>query len=65
MIDALDASYCISGILSRMLDCHSVKIQAITDNESLYRNAYSTTMSDEHRLQVNIAIIKEITSRED
>lgn len=65
MIDALDASYCISRIFGQMVNCPSVKIRAITDNESLYRNAYSTTMSDEHRLRVDIAIIKEMISREE
>ena len=65
MVDALDASYCISRIFAQMVSCPSVKIQAITDNESLYRNAHSTTMSDEHRLRVDIAIIKEMISRKE
>ena len=53
MVDALDASYCIARIFAQMVNCPSVKIQAITDKESLYRNAHSTTMSDEHRLRVD------------
>ena len=35
-------------------------IVAFTDNESLYRNAYATTMVSEHRLLIDLAIIKQM-----
>jgi len=35
-------------------------IAAYTDNESLYRNAYATTMVSEHRLRIDLAIIKQM-----
>lgn len=35
----------------------------MTDNESLYRNAHSTTMAEERRLRVDIAIIKDMLTK--
>ena len=64
MIDGLDAAYCAANILGELLGC-SIKIEALTDNESLYRNSYATTMTDERRLRVDIAIIKEMILREE
>ena len=38
-------------------------IRAFTDNKSLVDNAYSTTMPKEHRLKIDLAIIKEMISK--
>ena len=38
----------------------SVPIYAFTDNKSLVDNAYSTTMPKEHRLKIDMAIVKEM-----
>ena len=38
----------------------SIPIAAFTDNESLYRNAYASTMVSEHRLRIDLAIIKQM-----
>jgi hypothetical protein len=40
--------------------CKQTPIVAYTDNESLYRNAYATTMVSEHRLRIDLAIIKQM-----
>ena len=70
MIDALDAAYFLSQVICEMIypprePRKNIKIIAFTDNESLYRNAYSTTMAEERRLRVDIAIIKEMILREE
>ena len=72
MIDALDLSYFISQVLSEILDPNikienkklslTIPIVAFTDNKSLYRNAHSTTMADEHRLRIDHAAIKQMLS---
>ena len=49
------------GRASTYLHCNELTpIIAFTDNESLYRNAYSTTMVSEHRLRIDLAIIKQM-----
>ena len=65
MVDALDASYFVSAVLSEVLTGHPVcnqidiPIVAFTDNESLHRNAYSTTLVDEYRLRIDLGVVKE------
>ena len=71
-------SYCLSEILycrkdknldrissvSSSLYCDQlIPIIVFTDNESLYRNAYTTTMVNEHRLRIDLAIIKQMLEK--
>ena len=41
----------------------NIPIIAYTDNESLHKNTYSTTMAQEHCLRVNLSIIKEMLAK--
>ena len=47
------------------LDSNHIKIPivAYTDNKSLYKSAYSTTIVQEHRLRIDLAIIKEMLEK--
>ena len=36
-----------------------IPIVAFTANESLHRNAYSTTVVDEYRLRIDLGVVKE------
>ena len=69
-------SYCLSEIIHTSLKSEQtvssragfcidslIPILAFTDNESLYRNAYSTTMVNEHRLRIDIAIVKQMLEK--
>ena len=38
----------------------NIPMIAFMDNESLHKNNYSTTMAQEHRLQVDLSIMKEM-----
>ena len=40
-----------------------IPILAFTDNESLYRTVHSTVMTNEHRLRIDIAVIKQMMSQ--
>ena len=72
MVDALDITYFLSNVLSEVLFLTSVfhkmpvnriPILAFTDNESLYRTVHSTVMTNEHRLRIDIAVIKQMMSQ--
>ena len=41
----------------------NIPIIAYTYNETLHKNTYSTTMAQEHRLQVDLLIIKETLAK--
>ena len=71
-------SYCLSEMLyCRQSDSLSNRIHnvssfycdkvlpivAFTDNESLYRNSYATTMVNEYRLRIDLAIIKQMLEK--
>ena len=60
MIDALDNAYFLSRMVSEILQVRSVPIMAYTDNESMCRNVHSTTMAEERRLRIDLAIIKQM-----
>ena len=61
MVDALDTAYYISTVLQEM--GLMVPIIAFTDNASLHKSAHSLTSVEEHRLQVEIAMIREMLGR--
>ena len=72
MTEALDTAHFISKVLSEILFNepinakvvqHRIPIKAYTDNESLYRNTHSTTMASEHRLRIELAIIKQMLEK--
>ena len=66
MIDALDSAFFVAKILTEILHSKckdspaNIPIIAYTDNESLHKDTYSTTMAQEHRLRVDLSIIKEM-----
>ena len=69
MIDALDSAFFVVKILTEILHSKckespaNTPIVAYTDTESLHKNTYSTTIAQEHRLQVNLSIIKEMLAK--
>ena len=72
MVDSLDITYFLSNELLEILFLKNVfhktpdnrvPILAFTDNESLYWTVHSTVMTNEHRLQIDIAVIKQMTSQ--
>ena len=66
MVDTLDTAFYLSTVLTEILvskGSDAIPIHALTDNESLYRNAHSTTMAEERRLRVDIAIIKDMLTK--
>lgn len=70
LVDALDSAYFLSHFLSELLqrkiENHlMVPIHAFTDNESLQRNAYATTMAQEKRLRIDIASVKQMLQRKE
>ena len=74
MVDALDITYFLSNVLSEILfltnifhkkPSSQIPIIAFTDNESLYRTVHSTVMASEHRLRIDIAVIKQMLSEND
>ena len=60
MIDALDSAYFLSYMVSEILGIMKIPIVAFTDNDSLYRNAHSTTMTQERRLRFDLAVNKQM-----
>ena len=69
MVDALDSTFFVVKILTEILHSKckenpaNIPIIGYTDNESLHRNTYSTTMAQEHRLRVDLSIIKEMLAK--
>ena len=67
LTDCLDCAFCLSSvfgeILFRVRSLPTVPIFAFTDNQSLVDNAHSTTMPKEHRLRVDMAIVKEMIDK--
>ena len=41
----------------------NIPIIAYMDNESLHKNTHSTTMAQEHHLQVDLSVIKEMLAK--
>ena len=72
-VDGLDNAFFISKLLFEMLfGTAAAKLQskvglmpifAYTDNDALYRNAHSTTMVSEKRVQIDLAAIKQMLVR--
>lgn len=50
----------IMSFIQHRLDQHPISIHECTNNESLYRNAQSTTMVEERGLPIDLATIKEM-----
>ena len=69
MIDALDSAFFVARILTEILHSKckdspaNIPIIGYTDNESLHKNTYSTTMAQEHHLPVDLSIIKEMLAK--
>ena len=69
MIDALGSIFFVAKILTEILHSKckespaNIPIIAYTDNESLHKNTYSATMAKEHRLRVDLSIIKEMLAK--
>ena len=60
-MDAADASFLIKSLLVELLQCCSdkIKIESITDNKSLFETLYSTKTTEDKRLRVDIAALRE------
>ena len=60
-LDAADASFLIKSLLVELLQCSGdkIKIGSITDNKSLFETLYSTKMTEDKRLRVDIAVLRE------
>ena len=58
-VDGLDAGYFLQMIIQEMCQI-KMPLIAYTDHKPLWRNAYSTTMVEEHRLRVDVTAIKEM-----
>ena len=69
MVEGLDAAFYVSKMLSEILyfgkAVKNIPIHAYTDNQSLHKNSASTTMPREHRLRVDLGVIKEMISKEE
>ena len=69
MVNALDSAFFVVKILTEILHSKctespaNIPIIGYTDNESLHKNTYSTTMAQEDRLQVDLSIIKEMLAK--
>ena len=69
MIDALDSAFFVAKILTEIFNSKckespaNIRIIAYTDNESSHKNTHSTTMAQEHRLRVDLSIIKEMLAK--
>ena len=69
MIDALDSASFVVKILTEILHSKckenpaNIPIIAYTDNESLHKNTHSTTIAQEHRLRVDLSVIKEMLAK--
>ena len=68
MVTAPEITYFLSSVLWEILFLKSafqkmpdnpVAILAFTDNESLYRTGHSSGMTNEHRLQIDIAMVSQ------
>ena len=72
-VDGLDHTFFISRLLFGILFGNTVQkhqngidlmpIYAFTDNDEWYRNAHSATMVSEKRVQIDLAVIKEMLER--
>ena len=72
-VDGLDNAFFISKLLFEMLfgnfagnprsRTDLMPMFAFTDNDALYRNAHSTTMVREKRVQIDLAVIKQMLER--
>ena len=60
-LDAADASFLIKSLPVELLQCSSdkIKIESITDNKSLFETLYSTKTTEDKRLRVDIAALRE------
>ena len=65
MQDACDAAFLLSRIVLEILQTPSVVIDVMTDNKSLFDNIYSSKVTTEKRLVVDMCAIREMANKKE
>ena len=65
MLDACDAAFLLSRIVLEILQAPSVVIDVMTDNKSLFDNIYSSKVTTEKRLVVDMCAIREMANKKE
>ena len=65
MLDACDAVFFLSKIMTEILNLSSIDIHTLTDNKSLYDNVHSSKVTVEKRLIVDLSALREMVNKKE
>ena len=65
MLDACDAAFFLSKIVSEAFDIQHIDIHTMTDNKSLFDNVHSSKMTVEKRLIVDMSALREMVNKKE
>ena len=65
MLDACDAVFFLSKILTEILDLQNIDIYTFTDNKSLFDNVHSSKGTVEKRLIVDMSALREMVNKKE
>ena len=63
-VDGLDAAYFLGKMCKEVFN-FDIPIVHFTDNKPFYKNAHSSLMVEEHRLRIDLAIVKEMLQKQE